>query len=209
MDNSSKTCLFLNGSPPGKALIDRYCPAGSAVLCTDGAYDYLLALDLTPDLLIGDMDSISELPEAARVQILASDGMENNDLEKALIHCRDKGMRTLRIFGADGKRLDHFLVNFATLAAYAGDLEIEVFTKEDYLRFFTAGTYVLPCEPGQRFSLLAAKEVSGLTLSGARFALEHDRLAPGSRGLGNRATARELHLSFSSGLLIYISDLLP
>ena len=51
--------LFLNGDPPNEHALNHaleYNPEFH--LCTDGAYYYMEDLKISPDAIIGDMDSL-------------------------------------------------------------------------------------------------------------------------------------------------------
>jgi thiamine pyrophosphokinase len=207
MEKSDHICLFLNGTAPDLTLLQRYCSKDALRIATDGAYDYCINLGYKPDILIGDMDSVSELPGDGKTGIVYNTDINNNDLEKALMYCREQGFRKLRIFGLDGKRIDHFLINIATLTHFSGEMDIEVYSNEEYLHFLVPGKYRFSVMPGQRFSLLALKTVSGLQLKGVTYETVNAVLEPGSRGLGNVCRNSSLHMAFSSGLLIFMSEL--
>ncbi|MDZ7821518.1 MAG: hypothetical protein U5N26_06740 [Candidatus Marinimicrobia bacterium] len=104
MVRSDKACIFLNGEPPGRDHIERYCEPAYLKICTDGAHDYLEAYGVSPHILIGDMDSLKELPSGSAFRILRSTDVNNSDFEKALGYCSDNGIRKLRIFGAGRTR---------------------------------------------------------------------------------------------------------
>jgi len=207
MDKYTRTCIFLNGTPPSKKLIKKFTSAEDMLITADGAYDYLRKYQITPAVLIGDMDSISVIPENKDIKIIHSRDVETNDLEKALNYCLENDLRNVRIFGADGKKLDHALINFATLSSYSDLLDIEIITNEEYLRFLTPGEYTFTGKRGQRFSLLAIYAADELTINNAKFPLENDTLHKGSRGVSNAFRSKELKISFQTGSLLFMSEL--
>lgn len=207
MENPEYSYIFLNGNPPSPELVRRFCKKNGLRIATDGAYDYCLKLGFTPQILIGDMDSLSMLPDKTYTKVIYNTDINNNDLEKCLIYCKEHKLLNLRIFGSDGKRSDHFLINMATFAAYAKKMGIHIYTNEEYFEFLNPGRYVFPVKPGQRFSLLALETVNGLQMSGSAYTPDHANLEPGSCGLGNICTGKNLEIRFSSGLLLYMSEL--
>ena len=54
-----KALIVLGGEPPERALAERYFSWADRVLCTDSGANALAAWRLWPDLLVGDMDSVS------------------------------------------------------------------------------------------------------------------------------------------------------
>ncbi|MCK4813968.1 MAG: thiamine diphosphokinase [Candidatus Marinimicrobia bacterium] len=207
MGRSINTCIFLNGIPPRLDDIAKHCNPEDFIICTDGAYDYLSGFNITPNILIGDMDSISHLPDNQNITIISSSDQNTNDLEKTLQYCVEKHLKKLRIFGTDGKRFDHFMINIATLACYASELDIELFTHEEYARFLPPGNYRFSGIQGQRFSLLALKRAGNLTLEGAVHPMRQDVLETCSRGLSNAFAAAELKITFDAGLLLYMAEI--
>ncbi|MCD6447340.1 MAG: thiamine diphosphokinase [Candidatus Marinimicrobia bacterium] len=207
MDRSTRTCIFLNGTPPSKKLIKHFTTSDDLLISADGAYDYLKKYQIEPAVLIGDMDSISIIPENKDIKIIHSRDTESNDLEKSLNYCLGRDLRNIRIFGADGKRIDHAIINFATLSSYSDLLNIEVITNEEYLRFLKPGEYGFSGKRGQRFSLLAIYSADELTIKNAKFPVENDTLHKGSKGLSNAFRSKELVISFQTGSILFMSEL--
>ena len=207
MDRSTRTCIFLNGTPPSKKLIKHFTTSDDLLISADGAYDYLKKYQIEPAVLIGDMDSISIIPENKDIKIIHSRDAESNDLEKSLNYCLGRDLRNIRIFGADGKRIDHAIINFATLSSYSDLLNIEIITNEEYLRFLRPGEYGFSGKRGQRFSLLAIYSADELTIKNAKFPVENDTLHKGSKGLSNAFRSKELVISFQTGSILFMSEL--
>lgn len=206
MDRSTKTCIFLNGTVPSRKLIDHFLREDDLVIAADGAYDYLKEYRIRTNILIGDMDSVSIIPDSKDTRVIHSRDNETNDLEKALDYCLRHDLRNIRIFGADGKRLDHTLINFATLSAYSNLLNIEIMTNQEYLLFLKPGEYGFKGKRGQRFSLLAIYTADDLTVTGARFPLKNDTLHKGSRGLSNAFKTNDLHICFNTGSILFMTE---
>lgn len=161
-----------------------------AVICADGGARHAVALRLTPDFIVGDMDSLPKaLPKAWKRTFYWCDfDPERSDLDKALDFARALGAREVRVAGVLGGGLDHELVNFAALEESGAGLELTVIDG-GAARLLGPGRHRLLLKKGERFSLLAAPRVR-LSLSGARFGLKNELLRRGSRGLGNRAEGK-------------------
>jgi thiamine pyrophosphokinase len=116
-------------------------------------------------------------------------------------------MRNILIFGADGKRFDHMIINMATLSAYSNLLNITVISNEEYMRFLKPGEYGFTGKRGQRFSLLAIHTADDLTVVNARFPLSKSTLHKGSRGLSNAFKSNDLHICFKTGSILFMTEL--
>lgn len=207
MEKPKEACLFLNGTVPDPVVLRQYCPRKTLRIAADGAFDYCLQLGFTPDVLIGDMDSVQTLPAAAETKLIRDSDTDSGDLEKCLRYCRKQSISDLRIFGADGRQTDHFLINILTLVQYAKTMRINVYTRDELLHFLSAGYHQFRTRKAQRFSLLAMEAVSGLLLEGALYHCPDGQLLPGSRGLGNSCTGTELGIRFEAGLLLFMTGL--
>lgn len=89
------------------------------VVCCDGGADRYIAEGHTPDIIIGDGDSLSAENRVRFADHIIYDAdQETNDQTKAVKYLLAQGHRRIAIVGATGKRDDHTLGNIALLAEY-------------------------------------------------------------------------------------------
>lgn len=90
------------------------------ILSADGGTNHCLEASLIPDLVVGDLDSISE----ESIQIIKKNGIpiekfpvkkDKTDSELASDYVIDKGFKDITIMGAIGNRMDHTLANILLL----------------------------------------------------------------------------------------------
>lgn len=182
--------LLLNGELREPRLVRALARRADALVCADGGARHAKALGLTPDVVVGDMDSLPRpAPRAwARTAYLCDFDEDRSDLDKALDFVAQAGAGKVWLAGALGGGLDHELVNLAALESRRAGPELVV-VGGGAARLLGPGRYPLGLRRGARFSLLAAPRAT-VTLAGARYALRRQALSRGSRGLGNRAEAR-------------------
>ncbi len=101
-----KAAIILNGEG---AQLD---PKEDFVICADGGCRHLL--DRLPDCIIGDMDSLKNIPEGAKV-IRHNPEKNQTDGEISVEYAIEKGYKEITLYCALGGRLDHTLGNFALL----------------------------------------------------------------------------------------------
>lgn len=195
--------LTLNGKIPDYHLLHRLADRGTYHLCTDGAYHTLKKAGITPDAVIGDMDSVGKEPEDC--QVIREQDQNRNDFEKALQWLLQEGFTHVHISGFPGGRLDHELVNFTLLYCYSNKLNLYAYEGGQVARILRSGRYTFSGKKGDIFSLIALSPVKKLTLKGADYPLESVELQPGSRGLSNHFSEPEVRLFFSEGRLIVIT----
>lgn len=89
------------------------------VIAADGGYDYIKESGISPDLLIGDMDSIAFVPEG--IETVKLQGMKDDTDTMAAIRIGiEKGYETFHIFCATGgRRQSHAVANVQALVFLA------------------------------------------------------------------------------------------
>lgn len=173
------------------------------VVCTDGAANWLVEENVTPDVIIGDLDSIrddirSQL-DLDSIQHLPS--QENTDLDKAIQYAIEHGYTDATVMGATGKREDQTLANFYLLVKYAEQIRIQFLTNYSTIEAIT-DTFSTRVEKGQIISLLPVGFAEGVTTSGLKYPLDDEPLEIGSRGVSNQASETEISVSVTSGALL-------
>lgn len=203
-----KALVLCNGVPPNKSLIEELLSNQNLFIAADGGGNVARQLGLTPEIVIGDLDSYKQ-KSGEDTQIIKDDDQETNDLEKALYYLVQHNYKVAVILGSTGFRLDHTLKNLSVLKQFNPLFEhIEIREKE-------GRTFLLPekCElqeakntPISLFPL--SGRVEGITTQGLMYPLDNEFLENGVRdGSSNIATGNTIHITHTKGdLLIYIAD---
>lgn len=90
---------------------------GDLILAADGGYRALYRLGTTPDLLLGDFDSLGDVPLPANLPVLRFPARKDDtDTGLALRHGLMLGFRDFALYGCAGGRTDHLLANFQSMA---------------------------------------------------------------------------------------------
>ena len=83
------------------------------LIAADGGLAHVQALGLTPDIILGDFDSLGYVPEGANVFPVRKD---DTDTMLAIRRGLELGYHNFLIYGGlDGPRLDHTLANIQSL----------------------------------------------------------------------------------------------
>ena len=90
---------------------------GDLVLAADGGYRALYRLGTTPDLLLGDFDSLGDVPLPANLPVLRFPvRKDDTDTGLALRYGLEQGFRDFALYGCAGGRVDHLLANLQSMA---------------------------------------------------------------------------------------------
>ncbi|MBR4981490.1 MAG: thiamine diphosphokinase [Lachnospiraceae bacterium] len=101
-------------------------PVGENDLCiaVDGGYEYCKLLEITPDYILGDFDSISEkeaegVAEIAKAEedkvIVLPVEKDDTDMLAAIKLGLSEGYQSFRIYGGMGGRIEHTIANIQCL----------------------------------------------------------------------------------------------
>ena len=124
------------------------------VVCCDGGANEYIEKGYTPDIIIGDGDSLSEENRRLYADLIHHNpDQETNDQTKAIQFLLSQGKKRIAIVGATGKREDHTIGNISLLMEYMR-MGVEVCMYTDYGVFVPCkDTCVFECRPGQQVSI--------------------------------------------------------
>ena len=69
--------------------------APTNIICIDNGYELASELNITPSVVIGDLDSVDISKVNQSVIIIKEEDQNTNDLEKALNYCLSKNIRDI------------------------------------------------------------------------------------------------------------------
>lgn len=204
----SKALLICNGQN-SPSLLKRLAKECDFILAADAGADAALQAGLTPDAVIGDLDSASprarkHLKQTPFIHITRQD---NTDFDKALHWLRAQKFTACDIAGATGKRMDFTVGNLLAAFAYAKQMEI-AFKAEEWTIWPLLKSKRFTARKGARMSLIPLSACRDVTLKGLKYPLTNARLKPGdTMTTSNVVQAKNCEVSFTSGkLLLYLED---
>lgn len=177
------------------------------VIAADGGLRHTQALGITPDIILGDFDSLGYVPEDSRVFPVEKD---DTDAMLAVREGLRRGCREFLLYGAlDGKRLDHTLANFQTLQFLADRGANGYLIGENYLvTVVKNGTLRFPATATGILSLFClGPDARGVTLEGVKYPLTDGTLTPGfPLGVSNHFTGQAARITVRDGSLLVLWD---
>ena len=190
------------------------------VIAADGGSRRALELDVTPDLVVGDGDSMRPdtlarlIALGVPVQVAPTD-KDESDTELCLHAAVARGVTAIRIVGAlGGQRVEHSIANLLLLAHPMLDgMDVAIVAPPSVIRRVGRedglGSIEIRGAPGDHVSLMACDTlVDGVTTQGLRFALRDEPLLPGpARGLSNVLIAPVAPVPTTRGRLLVIHTL--
>lgn len=204
--------IFIGGDAPDIS-VRTQLPDPALVIAADSGWAHAVAFGFTPDLLVGDMDSIrpEHLVEAraSEAEIIEhSSHKDFTDTELALQLARKFEYRHIHVVSGGGDRFDHLLAMVHSLVAHADEATMTAHIGTQHVRIVTpreATTFT--AQPGATISLLPLGGHSrGVTTHGLQWELKRSTLHSfASRGVSNVATAPSITVSLRTGALAVIT----
>ena len=189
-----RTVIVLNGEPCEFDFLKS-----DKIIACDGALEYLKKRDITPDVVLGDFDSLGYVPENALTVPAEKDF---TDGEMALDHAINKGLKNLVFICAGGLREDHFLGNLALLKM-ADEKGATARLETRYSSVvYTKSVVKLPVFVGQTVSVIAEDSAHIKSSVGLKYPYNDVILKNASTlGISNVATSDEILLDLISGAI--------
>lgn len=207
------TALIFAGGQSPLPHLSKYLPHSQWTIAADSGLDHALSLGVTPGVVVGDSDSVSEealaIAHSREIEFIsAPTDKDFTDTELALSHAVHIGAQRIVVVSAGGGRFDHAhgLLTSLFHPEWA-HIQIEAFIDTAHI-FVLHGASSLQIT-GQKNSLVALHAMNGMahgiTTEGLRWPLRNESLAPWvSRGVSNELTGTSGEISLQSGALLVI-----
>lgn len=215
-DHMSKAILVAGGQTESgtavSVVLDEARTTQYVIVGVDGGTDAALALDLSPTLVIGDMDSISPYilatVEAQHIEIIRHPPeKDETDLELALMEVVQRGATWIRILGAIGNRLDQTIANIYLLGLPILDgIDVKLVAGEQTTWLIGVGKHQLAGKIGDTISLIPFNiDAQGITTNGLKYPLKNETLSLGpARGVSNVIISPKPTVTINQGQLLVV-----
>lgn len=195
--------LVLDGELPSPGLLERLAARHAPVVAADGAGLRLLELGITPEVVIGDLDTVGErrhILEAARSLVIERPDQETNDFEKGLLWLLERGVERVAIVGHGGGMVDHALNNISVAARFARRVRLRLIDDRS-IGYLVDGELSIATSAGERISLIPLPRAL-LRTRGLAWELEREVLELGRReGASNRALGNQVSVAVIEGMI--------
>lgn len=211
---NSKFIILTNGEIDDPALLRTRLESWSqaTVIAADGGFRLAEDLSLKVDILIGDLDSVSEedifnLTDQGVSVHEFPEAKDETDLELALTHAANLGAGAIVIIGALGGRLDMSLANVLLLALpkLAG-VHVELWADHQTAWLIRPPGGEISGEPGDTVSLIPLlNDATDISTTNLAYALKDSSLGAGEvRGVSNILADKTAHVNLGGGTILVV-----
>jgi thiamine pyrophosphokinase len=186
------------------------------VIAADGGAGNCINLKMLPDVIIGDMDSItasvlSRLNSSSKELkfINCSHDKDESDTQLALDYLKSRNFKKVLVAGALGGRFDHSFANIMLLASESyEDMDISIISGSSEI-FIVSGPCSIKGSEGKKISIFSLTPyVYFEKTTGLKYRLKNEKLffSP-ARGLSNEFVKDTVKLYFENGKLLIVREI--
>ena len=188
------------------------------IIAADGGALHCNNLKITPNVIIGDMDSITKgmieklggAAGAGEIQFISfSQAKDESDTQLALDYLVKNGYERIIVIGAFGSRADHSYANLSLLSSPAYDnVKVSIITENSEI-FVVKNSCSIKGEVVKKISIFSFTPFTFFEkTSGLKYKLKNEKLlfSP-AKGLSNEFTKDTARINIAEGWLLIVREL--
>ncbi len=204
-----KGILFTGGAAPDYNFVKKEIDEAEIVIAADSGYDTAVGMGVKPDIVIGDMDSITNknnLKEYSEGNVLEfSKDKDETDTELGIQYLKAHQFNEIVIIGGGGGRMDHFL---AILLLFDREFSPDIWYTHNTRFKKIAGSCIVHSRKGQLVSFFpTGSGVCRMKSKGLKWPLNGLEWSRGDMGISNITTEDPFLVEMLEGRLIMINQL--
>lgn len=178
------------------------------IICADGGADWLSGSGITPDMIIGDMDSSAQYKDFSDSEMIVLNTMKDDtDTMHCVVKALEMGYNEFLLLGATGGRTDHTLCNLSVLL-YLKNHHAHGTISDEYseITILFNGTNKITDIKNKTVSVLPfACSQAALTYSGLLYPMDHKTVtAEFPFTISNKALEDTVYITVHSGTALLI-----
>ncbi len=205
-----KALILANGDAPKIKQIKYLQKKGyKKLVCADGGANSARKLNIIPDVIIGDLDSISENTKkyyTAKSKIIKVKRQNDTDVEKAIKYLIKNKFDEVILLGATGDRLDHSICNLGIVLKFFQQINISILHDKSLLRAYDTNVELIT-QKDETISIYGFDDKTKITSRGLKYPLKNVSLPFGKKeSTSNVAKSKKIQLEISNGIIFVIRE---
>lgn len=176
------------------------------IIAADKGFRYLQNLGITPDLVIGDFDSLGHTPSGRNIIVLPCE-KNDTDMGAAVAEGVERGYKNFILYGATGGRPDHTLANIQLISLLSSrGMNAIIDARETSFTSITDGGIIFGEGAKGTMSVFSHSDIScGVTVSGLKYGLKNGTLKNTyALGVSNEFIGAKSEISVARGTLTVV-----
>ena len=203
MIKKKNVSVILNGQMPTDDTIINQITNSDYIIAVDGSANKLFDLEIIPDVIIGDLDSLQNIKNKD-IELVKTPDQNKTDFRKTLEWCIEKNILNISIFGISGESEDHFLGNYYTLSDFGEKISWKAFTDFSVISP-CMGNKKFESFKGQKVSLFCMKGSSTVNSENLEYPLQSYHLKPSDDAVRNLSLEDHFTIESTTTILVFQS----
>ena len=203
MIEKKNVSVILNGQMPTDDTIINQITNSDYIIAVDGSANKLFDLEIIPDVIIGDLDSLQNINNK-NIELVKTPNQNKTDFRKTLEWCIEKNILNISIFGISGESEDHFLGNYYTLSDFSEKISWKAFTDFSVISP-CMGNKKFESFKGQKVSLFCMKGSSTVNSENLEYSLQSYHLKPSDDAVRNLSLEDHFTIESTTTILVFQS----
>ena len=203
MNEKKNVSVILNGQMPTDDTIINQITNSDYIIAVDGSANKLFDLEIIPDVIIGDLDSLQNIKNKD-IELVKTPNQNKTDFRKTLEWCIEKNILNISIFGISGESEDHFLGNYYTLSDFGERISWKAFTDFSVISP-CVGNKKFESFKGQKVSLFCMKGSSTVNSENLEYPLQTYYLKPSDDAVRNLSLEDHFTIESTNTILVFQS----
>ena len=203
MNVKKNVSVILNGQMPTDDAIINQITNSDYIIAVDGSANKLFDLEIIPDVIIGDLDSLQHINNK-NIELVKTPNQNKTDFRKTLEWCIEKNILNISIFGISGESEDHFLGNYYTLSDFGEKISWKAFTDFSVISP-CMGNKKFESFKGQKVSLFCMKGSSTVNSENLEYPLQSYHLKPSDDAVRNLSLEDHFTIESTTTILVFQS----
>ena len=196
-----------NGEDWQKEKVISFCQRADFIIAADNGLSLLHQFNITPDLIIGDMDSVPStlLQHYPHTPIETFPAKKDfSDTELAIKKAITLNPREIILLAVTGNYFDHSYATIINLFRnYQPEIEMKIITSNSLIFPIKKKTILLHLK-GRRFSLFPISDIKNFTIQGAQYQFPKKNLTVIDYSLSNVIVEERLEIDLEKGMLFCV-----
>ena len=196
-----------NGEDWQKEKVISFCQRADLIIAADNGLSLLHQFNITPDLIIGDMDSVPStlLQHYPHTPVETFPSKKDfSDTELGIKKALALNPKEIILLAVTGNYFDHSYATIINLFRnYQPEIETKIITSNSLIFPVMKKTTLLHLK-GRRFSLFPISDIKNFTMQGAQYQFPKKNLTVTDYSLSNVIVEERLEIDLEKGMLFCV-----
>jgi thiamine pyrophosphokinase len=204
----NKIALIANGTIQDINYHKQKIKESDILICADGGSNNAMKMNLIPDYIIGDFDSIEKktldfFKEMGKTKFIKNNDQSKTDFELALSLAETLEPKEIMIFGAIGNRFDHTIANILCLMQIKPDIKAQIIDEKNIIELVEKEIDING-EKEDIISIVPLTDVLGLNYKGLHWLVKDKKTNFGWFGISNKLSKNKANIKLKKGKILVI-----